>query len=367
MPTKPPRLPAGPHIRLLTALLPVWLLALLLTWPLLLGADAGTAAAGPGVAAEPVRRLLILDSQFGNPYDEVRAALLDQLAQYGYRQGGNLQISLHAAGNDQAAAEQLLVQSLNQGYDVIYVGGTVATIAAQRALLGKSVPVVFAAPTDPVGIGVIDGFEQPPKANFTGVCYPAPPKARLRFVRQLMPQARTLGLIHADMPQSHSYNRWLKELIEQDPEFKDLRILFRPVPLITGEDGDRRMAELALPLIAELDGQVDAFIKPNDQLGTRQQFAEVVSLHAKKPLIGLVKSDVTEGWGATAVIYPSHDSIGRQAARMIRDLFQGKPIAEIQPEWPRLFGYAVDLAKTRSHNIQVPIGILQLAGKNVVR
>ncbi len=78
-------------------------------------------------------------------------------------------------------------------------------------------------------------------------------------------------------------------------------------------------------------------------------------------------SDVTEGWGATAVVYPSHDSIGRQAAGMIRDLFEGKPIARITPQWPRLYGYAVDLGKTRQFNIKVPVGILQLAGENVVR
>ncbi|MEO5344163.1 MAG: hypothetical protein H7842_12660 [Gammaproteobacteria bacterium SHHR-1] len=328
---------------------------MLLIWPIL-----DLAAQG-----QP-RHLLILDSQFGNPYDEIRAALLDRLAELGHRQGDNLRISLHTADNRVSAAERLLEQAAGQGYDAIYVGGTVATLAARRSLWRKPVPVVFAAATDPVGIGVIDGFEQPPKANFSGVSYPVPPKARLRFVRQLLPQARTLGLIHADMPQSHSYNRWLKELLEQDPEFQDLRILFRSVPLTTGEHGDRQMAERALPLIQELDGQVDAFIKPNDQLGTRRAFAEVVQRHASKPLIGLVKHDVTQGWGATAVIYPSHKSIGRQAAQMLHQLFSGTPIQAIRPQWPQLYGYAVDLGKTRRFDIQVPLGLLQLAGENVI-
>lgn len=320
-------------------------------------------------APEPSRiyHLFILDSQLGHPYDEVRSALLDELAAFGYREGDNLQVSLHSAGNDRQQGEATLREIAQEKIDVIFVGGTVATLAAKSVLLGSNQPVVFGSPTDPVGIGVIDSFDTPPKANFTGVCYPVPVKARLRFARQLMPQARTFGLIHADMPQAHSYNRWINELLAQDPEFADIRIIFRSVPLVTGEQGDQAMARFAIPHIAELDSQVDAYLKPNDQLGTRRQFAEVVAAHSNKPLIGLVKADVMQGWGATAVVFPSHQSIGRQAARMVRALLEGGEVAAIPPEWPRIYGYAVDLSKSRRFGIQVPIGILQLARENIIK
>jgi putative ABC transport system substrate-binding protein len=332
---------------------------------LLLACWSVTALAAP--EAGRTYRLLILDSQLGNPYDEVRQALLTQLAQYGYRQGENLAISLHSAGNDLATGQAVLQDNLDKAHDVIFVGGTVATLAARKVLYGQRVPVVFGSPTDPVGIGVIDAFDQPPKANFTGVCYPVPVRARMLFIRQLLPEAKTFGLIYADMPQSHSYNRWLRELLANDPLFRDSNILFRSLPLITGENGDKRMAQQAIPLIRELDSQVDAFIKPNDQLGTRRHFAQVVAEHASKPLIGITKNDVMAHWGATAVVYPSHSSIGRQAADMIRDLFEGKSIADIPPQWPTLFGYAVDLRKTIQFGIKVPVGILQLSGENIVK
>lgn len=327
------------------------------------------AAAPLHAAPQPGRsyRLLILDSQAGNPYDEIRSALLQRLAALGYREGANLTVALHTAGNDVARGEELLRREVPKGYDAVFVGGTAATIAARQALFDTPQPVVFGAPTDPVGIGVIDAFDAPPKANFTGVSYPVPVKARLRFLRQLLPQARTFGLIYADMPQSRSYNAWLRDLLEHDPEFRDLRFLFRPVPLVTGEDGDARMAELALPLIAELDGQVDAFLKPNDQMGTRQPFAEAVWAHAGKPLIGLVKNDVMAGWGAAAAVFPSHQSIGEQAATMIGELFDGRPVSTMPPQWPTKFGYAVDLPRCRKFGITVPVGLLQLAGANIVR
>lgn len=316
-----------------------------------------------------VHHLLILDSQQGHPYDEVRTALAGALAAQGYVEGRNLRTTLQVTGNDVGAGERILREELRKNrYDVIFTGGTAATISAKNLLLGDmSQRVVFAAPTDPVGIGVIRDFASPPYANFTGVCYPVPLQARLKFIKRLLPGARTFGLIHADMPQSTSCNQWLRNLVANDPEFRQLKILFRSVPLITGENGDKRMAEAALPHIRELDPQVDAYIKPNDQMGTRRPFAEVLYRNATKPLIGITRDDVMGGWGSTAVIYPSHASIGEQAARMIGELFSGKNVADIVPEWPKKYGFAVDLSKARQFNITVPIELLQLAGDNIVK
>lgn len=313
--------------------------------------------------------LLILDSQKGNPYDELRGAMLGALNGYGYAEGKNLHTTLLLAGNDTNLGERVLREALSkEHFDVIFVGGTAATIAAKNVLLGDAGQrVVFSAPTDPVGIGVIKDFNSRPFANFTGVCYPVPPKARFKFIKQFLPKAKTFGLIYADMPQSRSYNKWVQELLANDPDFKGLKIIFRAVPFIAGENGDRQMAEAAIPLVKELNGKVDAFIKPNDQLGTRRPFAEVVYKVANKPLIGIVKDDVMGQWGSTAVIYPSHTSIGEQAARMIKELFQGKPIADIAPEWPKKYGFAVDLPKAKQFNITVPVELLQLAGDNIVK
>ncbi|MBF0266273.1 MAG: hypothetical protein HQL46_13495 [Gammaproteobacteria bacterium] len=312
-------------------------------------------------------KLFILDSQLGNPYDEVREALLKQLSDYGYVQGENLLVNIQTAGNDIKEGESILKKLQSGNYNVIFTGGTVATISAKNVLLGTQQAVVFGSPTDPVGIGVIDNFIDYPKANFTGVCYPVPVKARMRFIQQLMPDAKRLGLIYADMPQSHSYNRWLQELLAQDPSFSDIKIIFKSVPLVTGEHGDKQMAENAIPIIKAIDAQVDAYIKSNDQLGTRRQIAEVIYANSSKPLIGIVKNDVVQKWGATAVVFPSHESIGKQTASMIRDIFEGKTIQQIKPQWPKLFGYGVDLSKTNQFGIKVPIGILQLSGSNIIK
>ncbi|MCU7845707.1 MAG: hypothetical protein KZQ93_17900 [Candidatus Thiodiazotropha sp. (ex Monitilora ramsayi)] len=329
----------------------------------LLALSVAEAAPTPG----RVYHLLMLDSQGGSPYGDVYAAMMRSLEALGYREGENLSVTRYTAGNDIAHGKAILRRAWDEKHDVVYTGGTVATIAAKQVFFGTDQPVVFASPTDPVGIGVIDGFDQPPKANFTGVCYPVPVKARLRFIRSLFPKASRFGLIYADMPQSHSYNDWVMAHLEEDPALEGMEILFRSVPLVKGESGDEKMAQLARTIVEELNERVDVFISANDQLGARQHFSDLIRTHTDKPLIGIVRNDVMDDWGAMATVYPSHESIGRQAARMVRDLLEGVSIERIQPEWPARYGYAVDLQKARKFGVSVPIGILQLAGENIVR
>lgn len=131
--------------------------------------------------APHIFRLLILDSQMGHPYDEVRLAMLKRLQKFGYRRSQNLQVNIFSADNDIVKGVRILQRESKRDYDVIFVGGTVATMAARQPLDGGRVPVVFGSPTDPVGIGVIKDFMTPPESNFTGVCYPVPVKARMRL------------------------------------------------------------------------------------------------------------------------------------------------------------------------------------------
>jgi putative ABC transport system substrate-binding protein len=312
-------------------------------------------------------KLLILDSQEGSPYEEIYASVLTTLASHGYTEGKNLKTIIRYSGNSIKRGEHILDGEQKNSYDVILVIGTPATLSAKNVLYGKKQRVVFSSVTDPVGIGVIKDFISKPAGNFTGVSYPVPVKTRLKFLKRLMPKAKIFGLVYADMPQSHSYNMWLESVLKNDPEFRGIKIIFRQVPLITGENGDKQMAAISKKYIREIDSKVDAYIKSCDQLGSRRFFSETVYNMSRKPLIGLVKDDVMGKWGATATIYPSHDSIGDQSAKMIMKLFEGETVSQVMPEWPHRFGIAVDLRKAKQFRLEVPIEMLQMAGENIVR
>ncbi len=225
---------------------------------------------------------------------------------------------------------------------------------------------MFAAVTDPVGEELIAGFGEPPLKNFSGVSYPLPVKERFAFIQRVMPDANHIGLIYADMPQSHSYKQWIEALLKQ-PEFETLNVYFREVDFVKSDGGHIRMARLARKFVEELNPHVDVFLSANDQMGAQQPFAEIVYDTATKPLIGLGKKDVMDNWGATMSIFASQEEAGRQAAEMITKLFEGIPLKEIFPEEPRAYGVAFDMNKAAQFGIAIPADLLEMAGENVVK
>jgi len=310
--------------------------------------------------------LLIVDSQKGEPYQTVRTEMIAELERSGYKVGKNLKIKHYSIGNIEGATKSIWEIERDNDFDAIFITGTVATIGMKKQAFGEMKhKFVFAAVTDPVGIGVIDAFDAPPKANFTGVAYPVKVEERLRFIKQVMPGVKKIGMIDTDMPQSQSYWRWLEAALKQ-PEFRDLQLLRRTVSFVKSEEGHRRMAELAEKFVVELDPQVDVFLGCNDQLCVQQPYPEMVFRTATKPLVSTGKREVTDEWGATMSIYPDQEGLGQMAGTMVRQLFEKKPISSIIPRTAK-YGYAFDLNKTKRFSLAIPPKMIEAAGKNGVK
>lgn len=319
----------------------------------------------PGVSCSKTAKLLMVDSQEGEPYSSIRNAALEYLASHGYRQGRKLQMTYWSIGNAEGRAKRVWLSEKNNTYDAIYLGGTMATHYFQNHAYGNpDLKFVFGGVTDPVGLGVIDNFTSPPKANFTGVCFPVRVTERLRFVKMVLPDVKNIGYIYSAMPQSKSYNQWLKEALLLK-EFKDIKIHFREVPFVPGEGGHIRMSKLAKEHVLELSPKVDVFLSPNDQMGAQKPFVETVTQSTLKPLIGLTRTEVMENWGTALSYYPSPTSTGRQIGKMLMAIFEGGDFEELIPQWPES-GIAINLKRTRNTQISIPAEIMKKAGTDIV-
>jgi len=308
--------------------------------------------------------LLIIDSQDAEPYQSVRLAMLQELARQGYQDGSTLKVSYQSLGHYPGRANNIW-RTQDQSFDVIVLNGTLAVKSFKPLLFNGGHQVVFTTITDPVGEGVILSFDASPAYNFTGISYPVKVERRLRFIKNVFPKVKKIGLIYANMPQSRSYKNWLQSALKK-AEFNDLEILFREVEFVKSEGGHERMTMLARRHVDELNSKVDLFISPNDQMGAQAPFARMVYQHASKPLLGLGRKDVMEYWGATAAIYPDLNTTGKQAANMVIKLLEGTPIKNIHPIWPAT-GIAIDIKKAKHFNATISKEVLEAAGNNVVR
>jgi putative ABC transport system substrate-binding protein len=303
-------------------------------------------------------KLLVMDSQSGEPYKTIRKHLYMSLAEAGYVKGVNLEVFEFSIGNREGLVKRLKEQYIEKKkIKYVYVSGTLATMGAKKYLMNTSAKVIFAAPTDPVGIGVIKNFSTPPAFNFTGICYPVAVDKRIDFLRKVIPNLKTIGYVYTKMPQSLSYLAWLKEVMGRR-ELAGIKLELRSVPFIKSNGGQKRMTQLAVKHIKELDSKVDVFLSPNDQMGTQPEFAKMVSKYATKPLVGVGRKDVVERWGATVSIYPDLKNISEVAASMLVRLFQGEAISNIMPQWP-MSGVALNQSLVKKHKLKISADLLK--------
>jgi len=297
-------------------------------------------------------QIAIIDSQNSEPYTTIRKHFIDGLEQHGLIDEKQIKLKYHSIGNRKGTIKNIWRHFLKNKVDIIYVAGTVATIGALKYIDDPTIPIIFSAPTDPIGIGVIKSFDEFPTSQFTGVCFPVKVERRIDFIRDLFPEAKNFGMIYADMPQSRSYKKWLDKALTL-PRNKGINFIYKKVQFIQSERGQERMGFLAKRQVKKIDHLVDIYLSPNDQLGTQSPFAKQVTQASKKPLIGIVKKDVTQDWGAVATISPSLKDIGHKTALMVAKIVNGVSVKKIKPQWPDVEIH-ISKKKVKELNIKVP-------------
>ena len=115
------------------------------------------------------------------------------LKEAGFTEGQNVTIELHSA-EDHVDRLPALVAELVRRPVAVIVGNNPAALAAKAAT--STVPIVFAYGGDPVQDGLVTSLNRP-GGNVTGVVFISGvlgPK-RLELLRQLVPKAKTIGLL----------------------------------------------------------------------------------------------------------------------------------------------------------------------------
>lgn len=140
--------------------------------------------------------------------DACRDGVRDALKAAGYVQGKNLEFVYEEAQGDPAIALKIAQKLAKDKPDVIVAISTPSAQAIARTTVG--IPVVFTAVTDPLGAQLVPDMNRP-GGYTTGISDLAPVKKQFELIREITPDARTIGMLfNPRESNSHTLIRLMK-------------------------------------------------------------------------------------------------------------------------------------------------------------
>ena len=116
--------------------------------------------------------------------------------------GLNCNIEVQNAQNEQSACTTIATKFVNDGKDLILA---IATPAAQQAAAQtEDIPILVTAVTDPASAGLVASNESP-DCNVSGTSDATPVKAQINLLKQLIPDAKTVGVLYCSAEQNSEF------------------------------------------------------------------------------------------------------------------------------------------------------------------
>ena len=239
--------------------------------------------------------------------DATIEGLVSEVEAMGHK--GAFELVIKNANGDAATADLIAKQFVSDQVDMIYAIATKSVQAAFNATQGTDIPVVFNAVTNPVAAGVVASNEAP-GGNVTGVSDAAPLELQLQLIRDLMPEAKKIGML---------YNLGEINGLLQVEQVKALAPQFGLEVVATGVTNAAEMASAA----QQIAGEVDAFYNITDNLVA----SNLAIITDKAQQAGIPVFAAEEGGmdqGLFAVEGLSYLKLGNQAAGLVaKILFEG--------------------------------------------
>ena len=239
--------------------------------------------------------------------DAITQGVVDTLAENGFVDGETITLDFQNGQGDQSNLNSMATRFVQNDADLMIAIATPAALAAANA--SSDTPLLLGAITDPENVGLVESNEAP-GGNITGVSDMTPIEEQIALIRQIQPDAKTLGLLYSSSEDNS---------ILQGEMAADLakQYGFETVTRTVASTND--VSQVTQQLVAE----VDAIWAPNDNV-IASAFPSVleVSNNAKIPVYPAVDMMVAQGGLATLGL--NQYAIGVKTGEMAVKLLQGE-------------------------------------------
>lgn len=242
----------------------------------------------------------------------IREAIVDELSNLGYVDQENIQIDYKNASNDMNTLTSIMQTFVGNQVDVICAIATPTAMAA--APYANQVPVIFSAVSDPIQAGLLEDLNRP-SHNITGTSDEIQVDQILDLAVSLLPDIQTLGYIY-NTSEANSVSHLAK--VQDYCEKNQIDLVEMSVTNVSE----------VLSVATALAQKCDAIFAPNDNtVANAMDALNKVSSDLSIPVFVGADSMVVDGGLATVGI--TYEELGKETARMIASVLEGKKIEEL--------------------------------------
>jgi putative tryptophan/tyrosine transport system substrate-binding protein len=279
------------------------------------------------------------------------AALCGGLADFGFFEGKNLTIEYRWANNDPARLPALADDLVRRRVNVIVALGGATTAQAAKAATA-TVPIVFAAPPDPVELGFVASISRP-GGNLTGVAGFTHEVAqrRLEQLHQLVPQASTIGAL------TSAFNTTTTDIFQKTISAA-ANVLGLQIYFVTVDTE----AELESVFAALAERRVGALLADTNPplMSWRNHFVALAARH--RIPTSYARREFVEAGGLVSYGAELIDMY-RQAGGYIGRILKGEKPADLPIIQPVKFELVLNLNTAKALGLSVPTDLLALADR----
>lgn len=268
------------------------------------------------------------------------------LARAGFNDGKEIKVVFESAQGQPATAVQIARKFVGEKPAVI-IG--ISTPSAQAlAAATKSIPVVFSAVTDPVGAQLVASADKP-GGNVTGVSDRAPTEDQVALIRELTPDAKTVGvLFNPGEPNSVTAVKELKEAAAKI----GLSVVEAPATKTAEVQGAAR----------SLVGKADvAFVPTDNTVVSALEAVTGALIAAKIPLYAADTDSVARG--AFASVGFNYRQVGERTGELVARILKGEKPSDL----PVQFAQGTDLYLNKGVAGKIGVTLSEAAVKRAVK
>ena len=151
--------------------------------------------------------------------DNCREGFIEGLKQEGFEEGKNLKIVTENANADSGTATQIADGFVADKVDLICAIATPSAQSAFNAAMETEIPVIYTAVTNPVAAELATE-DKSPVGNVTGTSDELPVEAQLKMIREILPDAKTIGILYTTSEANSVYSIEQYEKLAKDYGFE---------------------------------------------------------------------------------------------------------------------------------------------------